>query len=336
MASLPIVLSGGYGVAIVVANVLLDQIGLPVPAMPTLIVAGAIAGDGGMMALELFIGAWLACLLPDVAWFLAGRVYGGRVMKTLCRISLNPDSCVSQTQLRFERWGPGALVVAKFVPGLAIIAPPLAGAGGMRWPRFLLLSGLSALLWVGAALGVGALLRPRLALLLPRLQHLAADTAVVLGTAVVAYIGWKWWERRRFFRALRMARISVQELYELIGAGAAPVIVDVRSATARALEPRQVPGALAITLQQVAGELKHLPREREIVLYCSCPNEASAAQVARVLQAHGFQRVRPLHGGLEAWIAAGYAAEPVPAATAEVVVSAARPWQSGCAPPQGS
>src|SRR5579863_8399761 len=181
MGSLPITLTDGYGVALVVVNVLLAQAGLPVPAMPTLIVAGALAGEGGRIALELFIGAWLACMLPDSGWFLAGRTWGGRVMKTLCRISINPDSCVSQTQLRFERWGPGALVVAKFVPGLSIIAPPLAGAAGMRWPRFLLLSGLSALLWVGVALAAGALLRPRLALLLPRMQHLALDAAIALG-----------------------------------------------------------------------------------------------------------------------------------------------------------
>jgi rhodanese-related sulfurtransferase len=143
-------------------------------------------------------------------------------------------------------------------------------------------------------------------------------------------MAFKWWERRRFYRALRMARISVAELYELVAAGAAPVIVDVRSSTARTLEPRQVPGAISMTIAEVGQQLKALPRDKEIVLYCTCPNEASAAQVARVLMNHGFKRVRPLHGGLDAWIAAGYAAEPLTAAVAEVIVGPA-PWE--CTPP---
>ena len=316
-------MSNGWGVGFVVLNVLLDQIGLPVPAAPTLVVAGALAADNKLFGLELFVGASLACLIPDFGWYMSGRIYGSRVMKLLCRISLNPDSCVSQTQLRFERWGPGAIIFAKFVPGLAIIAPPLAGATGMAWPRFLVLSSLSAVLWVGLILVAGALLRPQLQLLMPHVQHVASMVATVIAVLLAGYIAWKWWQRRRFFRALRMARISVHELYDLIEAGAAPVIVDVRSVTARALEPRQVPGAISITLQDVASHLKDLPRDREIVLYCSCPNEASAAHVARVLAANGFKRVRPLFGGLEAWIAAGHPAEAIATGTATVVLSTA-------------
>jgi rhodanese-related sulfurtransferase len=111
---------------------------------------------------------------------------------------------------------------------------------------------------------------------------------------------------------LRMARINVAELYELIQAGASPVIVDVRSITARALEPRWIPGALHVPLPEVAHRLKELPRDREIVLYCTCPSEASAARVARILMNHGFKRVRPLFGGLDAWVAAGYDVEKSP------------------------
>jgi membrane protein DedA with SNARE-associated domain/rhodanese-related sulfurtransferase len=317
-------LSNGWGLGFVVVNVLLDQIGLPVPAVPTLVVAGALAADHRLFGLELFIGASLACLIPDLGWYLAGRTYGNRVMKTLCRISLNPDTCVSQTQLRFERWGPGAIIFAKFVPGLAIIAPPLAGATGMAWPRFLLLSSLSAVLWVGLILTAGALLKPQIQLLMPHAQHVASMAGTVIAVLLAAYIAWKWWQRRLFYHRLRMARISVAELYELMEAGASPVIVDVRSVTARTLDPRQVPGAISITLQEVASHLSHLPHDREIVLYCSCPNEASAAQVARVLVANGFKRVRPLFGGLEAWIAAGYAAETLPARGASVVLSTAQ------------
>jgi membrane protein DedA with SNARE-associated domain/rhodanese-related sulfurtransferase len=296
-----------YGLIIVIVNVLLDQIGLPVPAVPTLIVAGALAADGHMSLSALFAGAVLACLVPDCGWYLVGQKYGIRVLKTLCRISLEPDSCVSQTQTRFERWGINSLVIAKFIPGLAIIAPPMAGAMRIGWPRFVFLSTCSAVLWAGTALGAGALFKSQIARLLAHLQEFGSITGMGLMLLLAAYIAYKWWERRRFYRLLRMARIGVAELYALIQAGASPLIIDVRSSTARQLEPRWIPGALHVPLQDVAHHLKELPRDRDIILYCTCPSEASAARVAKILMNHGFKRVRPLNGGLDAWVAAGYA-----------------------------
>lgn len=296
-----------YGLIIVIVNVLLDQIGLPVPAVPTLIVAGALAADGHLSLSALFAGAVLACLVPDCGWYLVGQKYGIRVLKTLCRISLEPDSCVSQTQTRFERWGINSLLIAKFIPGLAIIAPPMAGAMRIGWPRFVVLSTCSAVLWSGTALGAGALFKSQIAQLLTHLQKFGSMTGMGLMLLLAAYIAYKWWERRRFYRLLRMARIGVAELYALIQAGASPLIIDVRSSTARELEPRWIPGALHVPLQDVAHHVKELPRDRDIILYCTCPSEASAARVAKILMNHGFKRVRPLHGGLDAWVAAGYA-----------------------------
>jgi membrane protein DedA with SNARE-associated domain/rhodanese-related sulfurtransferase len=312
-----------YGLAVVFANVLIEQIGLPVPAIPTLVVAGALAAEGKLSAPLLFAAALVACSIADVAWYVAGRRFGNRVMKMLCRISLTPDSCVSETQARFERWGVNALVIAKFVPGLATIAPPLAGATRIGWLPFLFFNTLGATLWVGAGLGGGMLLGPQMERLLTRLDDLGTIAVVVIVALLAAYIAFKWWERRRFFSMLRMARISVDELYRLIDAGAAPVIVDVRSPTARALEPRRIPGALHVPLHAVDHHVKDLPRDREIILYCTCPNEASAAQVAKLLMNSGFAKVRPLHGGLDAWIAAGYAVEALPAADTTVVASSA-------------
>jgi membrane protein DedA with SNARE-associated domain/rhodanese-related sulfurtransferase len=300
---------GQYGVGVVVVNVLLDQIGLPIPAVPTLIVAGAIAANGQMPLPALFAWSVLACLAADCGWYLVGQQYGIRVLKTLCKISLEPDSCVSQTQTRFERWGINSLVFAKFVPGLAIIAPPMAGAMRIGWLRFVLLSTCGAILWVGSGLVAGMLFKTQIERLLEHLSqvgNIAGAGAVIL---LAAYIAFKWWERSRFYRMLRMARISVADLYELIQGGAAPVILDVRSITARELEPRWIPGALHVPLPDVAKQLKELPRDREIILYCTCPSEASAARVARILMNQGFKRVRPLHGGLDAWVAAGYSVE---------------------------
>jgi membrane protein DedA with SNARE-associated domain/rhodanese-related sulfurtransferase len=295
-----------YGLMIVVVNVLLNQIGLPVPVVPTLIVAGDVGARGLVSLPALFIGSVMACLAADCGWYLVGERYGIRVLKALCKISLEPDSCVSQTQTRFERWGVNSLVVAKFIPGLAIIAPPMAGALRIGWARFVLLSTAAAVLWVGIYLGAGAVFNSQIEWLLGELSRFGSIAGVGLALLLGCYIAYKWWERRRFYRMLRMARISVVDLYALVQSGAAPVIVDVRSATARELEPRWIPGALHVPLPDVARLLKELPRDREVILYCTCPSEASAARVAKILMNHGFKHVRPLHGGLDAWVAAGY------------------------------
>ena len=294
-----------------VVNVLLNQIGLPVPVVPTLIVAGAVAvaAGGQMLLLTLFFWSVVACLAADCCWYLIGQQYGIRVLKTLCKVSLEPDSCVSQTQTRFERWGVNSLVIAKFVPGLAIIAPPLAGAMRIGWLRFIFLSLCAAVLWVGAGLFAGVLFKSQIARVLEHLSAIGSAAGVGILLLLSAYVAYKWWERSRFYQMLRMARINVADLYELIQAGGAPVIIDVRSITARALEPRWIPGALHVPLQDVARRLKDLPRDKDIVLYCTCPSEASAARVAKILMNHGFKRVRPLFGGLDAWVAAGYSVE---------------------------
>ncbi len=298
-----------YGLMIVFINVLVDQIGLPVPAVPTLIVAGAVAADGKLPFLELFACSVAACLMADCGWYLVGQKYGIRVLKTLCKISLEPDSCVSQTQVRFERWGTKSLVIAKFVPGLAIIAPPMAGALRIGWLRFGALSACGAVLWVGTALTAGMLFKSQIGRVLQHLNAIGSIAGAGAALLLAAYIAFKWWERSRFYKMLRMARINVADLYALMAAGASPVIIDVRSATARELEPRWIPGALHVPLPEVAQRLKELPRDREIILYCTCPSEASAARVAKILMNHGFKRVRPLYGGLDAWVAAGYEVE---------------------------
>lgn len=298
-----------YGLLIVAANVFVDQLGLPVPAMPTLILAGAVAGTTSIGLGPLFLASVIACVVPDCAWFAVGGVYGIRVLKTLCRISLEPDSCVNQTQSRFERWGINSLVIAKFVPGLAIIAPPLAGAMRIGWPRFLGLSALGSAVWVGSGLAAGMLFKAQIQSLLTHLDRIGSITGAVIAAALAGYVLYKWLDRQRFYKALRMARISVADLYALMEAGAQPIVVDVRSATARELEPRWIPGAIHVPVDDVGRHIAQLPRDREIIVYCTCPSEASAARVAKILINHGFKEVRPLHGGLDAWIEAGYALE---------------------------
>jgi membrane protein DedA with SNARE-associated domain/rhodanese-related sulfurtransferase len=302
-----------YGLAVVFGNVFVEQIGLPVPAIPTLVVAGAFAASGKLSLVAVFLVALGGCVVADVAWYLAGRRYGNRVMRLLCAVSLTPDSCVSQTQDRFERWGLKALLVAKFVPGISLLAPPLAGATRIGWLPFLAFNTAGGALWVAAGIGGGMLLGEQIEMLLGYVEKYGGRFLVLLGVFVAGYVAFKWWERHRFYAMLRMARISVHELHRMMDAGTAPLVVDVRSNTSRSIEPRYIPGALHLPLQGFETHVQELPRDREIILYCACPNEASAAQVAKLLINAGFVRVRPLLGGLDAGIAAGLPVESLPA-----------------------
>ncbi len=300
-----------YGVMLVFVNVLAEQIGLPVPAIPTLAVAGALSVAGKLPVVDLFVVALVACAIADALWYVTGRIYGSGVLKVLCRISLTPDSCVSQTQSRFERWGVGALVVAKFVPGLDMIAPPLAGAMRIAWPRFLLFNTVGGALWVAVGLGIGIVFNTQIEGALVWFENTGPYALGMVVAVLALYVAYKWWQRHAFYAALRMARIDVDELYRLMDAGADPFVVDVRTMTARAVEPRQIPGSLHVSLEALDSHIGSLPSDRDIVLYCTCPNEASAAQVAKVLMNRGYRRVRPLHGGLDAWVAAGYPTEEI-------------------------
>ncbi|MES2129190.1 MAG: DedA family protein/thiosulfate sulfurtransferase GlpE [Pseudomonadota bacterium] len=289
-----------YGVLIVFCTVLLEQIGLPIPAFPVLIVGGALAATGDFSWTACLAVSLAACLLSDYFWFRAGQHYGKRILRVLCKISLSPDYCVRQTEDNFQRHGPKALVVAKFIPGFNTIAPPLAGAMGTSTPRFLVFTLLGGLLWSGVGIGLGAYFHASVDGVLDVLSTMGTTALMVLFVVLGAFIAFKYWERRRFQQGTEIERISLHELLDLIRAGHDPVIVDARSMTAQQMDP-PIPGALLYNACEPEQFMKRLDRERHIVVYCSCPNDVTAAQVAKHLAANGFHRARPLHGGLDAW-----------------------------------
>ena len=298
-----------YGLALVFVNVLLERAGLPLPATPTLLICGALAAMGRLSVWWILALAVLACIIGDTLWYLAGRYYGRRVMKFLCRVSLSPDSCVRTTENRFERWGRLTLVLAKFVPGLSTVARPLAGAMRLPLSSFELLNGIGSVLWAGAAVVTGMLFQTQIGMLLLRMRELGTIAGELTLVIVLLYVAYKWWERRRFNAVLRLPRIDVEELRELISESRAPVIVDVRSRLGRDQDRHCIPGALEMGLEEISSRLTELPEDREIVFYCACPNEATAAVAARKLMDRGYSRVRPLLGGIDAWAAAGYEVE---------------------------
>jgi len=305
----PVSLLARYGLALVFANVLVEQIGIPVPAIPTLVVAGALAADGKLSIASILAAATLACFIADGVWYLAGRRYGLGILRLLCRISLSPDSCVRQTENQFARWGLASLVLGKFVPGIATVAPPLAGAMRIGAARFVVFNTLGSFLWAAVSVGAGVLFHEQITSLLDRFEEMGVRALQVIAALLAIFIALKWWERRRFFRTLRLARITSQELRKLMDDGARPAIVDVRSAADRQVDGRYIPGAVAIDLGELDTRRGELPGDREIVFYCSCPNEASAAVAAKQLLQIGYARVRPLAGGIDGWIAAGYGIE---------------------------
>lgn len=315
-----------YRPAVVFLAVLAEQIGLPVPALPVLVVAGGMAAAGRLPLAEPIVASLIACVISDFAWFWAGRRFGMRVLHALCRLSLTADSCIHQSELRFQRWRGRVLVVAKFIPGLSLVTPPLVGALGLKARVFLVLDTVGALLWTGFGVGLGYLFSAQIDLVLREL-HAAGTISVGLVLGLLAlFILAKWLRRRRVRSTLQMARITAQELRRAIEGNLPPVVIDVRSAVSRQIDPRIIRGAMLANLNDIDRAVEGIPRRRELVTYCSFPNEATSARAARTLIEHGYRRVHPLQGGLLEWEEAGY---PVEWLTAPAMEESASDRESG-------
>ncbi|WP_338497169.1 rhodanese-like domain-containing protein [Delftia tsuruhatensis] len=305
-----------YGFGIVFLNVFVEQLGAPIPAYPVLVVTGALEGADWVRLLWLVAVAVSAALIADLFWYQAGKAYGHRVLGRICRISLSPDACIRQTETVYGRWGARSLLVAKFVPGFASIASALAGVMGTPLRSFVLYDGLGALIWVGSAVYLGSLFSSTVEDLLGVLTALGQWGLLLLAVALGLFIVRKWWQRHCMVRSLRMPRMSVRELAGLHAQGMQPTVIDVRALP----QYRQghIPGAQSWELRPRDGGESHahlLPQHDHphgVVVYCDCPNEISAARLARQLQRAGFANVRPLVGGLKAWQAAGFDVETAP------------------------
>jgi membrane protein DedA with SNARE-associated domain/rhodanese-related sulfurtransferase len=285
------------------------QLAVPLPVFPLLMLAGAAALSGQINALALFAAATLGSVLADTLWFWIGRRWGYRALKTLCRVSLSPDSCVRQTELTITRWGAASLIAGKFMPGFATVAAPVAGALGMPGARFLAANAAGAALYAAAGLGSGALLGEQITDALALLAQHGITVLKIFVALVLVFIAWRLIQRQRFIRQIRMARVTPGEVYRRLNEEGGLLIADVRTAANRTADPRKIPGAIAFDPAAAEETLKDLPRDRDIVLYCNCPNDASAARVAKLLMDRGFKKVRPLAGGLDGWVLAGYGVE---------------------------
>jgi len=282
--------------------------------------AAALVARSRYQVLEIILSGVGGSLIADLAWYWSGGRYGRGILGLLCRMTLSPDFCVRQTEAAFTKVGPWSLLFAKFLPGLSIISVAMAGVAKMSPAVFLLFNGIGALLFVSVPVLLGLIFQNAIIEILSTLAQVGKWGAVIILAALVLYLLARWWRRQAFIRQLRMDRITVDELRGLIDQGQKLLILDVRPKEARA-QQGIIPGAVPAHPQDIDPLVATYSRELEIVVYCACPNEESAAVAAKHLKQAGFKKIRPLLGGIDAWVGAG---QPVESALPSASTAAAR------------
>lgn len=299
-----------YGTLLVFVNVLLVQLGLPIPAVPGLILAGGLAAAGELDPFFVVAAAVMASALADYSWYLTGRRLGYSVLVLLCRLSLSPDLCVRQAEMKYERWGPSLLLCAKFIPGAATIAPPLAGVLHMPRQVFLLYASMGALLWAGTFVALGYALDVQANIVIAALENYGAYVALavaVLASCILIRLA----QRRRRLKMVEATRLSAEQVQKLLRTRADAVLIDVRSPVVRNFDGRQLPGALIIDVNELDKIVRSMSKQSHLITFCACPNELSSAEVAQRLRQLGYLHVSPLKDGIDGWAMAGLPVLPV-------------------------
>lgn len=291
--------------------VLIEQGGLPIPSVPVMLAAGTMSAAHHLHIAYALPLVMLACLISDSMWYFLGKRYGGKVLDILCRFSLEAATCVSRTEGTVVKRGATTLLFAKFVPGLSTMAAPIAGQAKIPYSRFVIYDMAGTVIWAGAWLFAGRFfgdLAKRSSDFFGMLGHFGIALVVLMVAAVVIY---RLVKRRQFLVELRGLRLEPAQLMAMIAdaeqAGLdRPFIVDLRHPLDVMTDPLVLPGALRVGPDELKQRKEIIPRDRDIVLYCTCPSEETSAKVALELRRMGVKRVRPLRGGLQAWKDAGY------------------------------
>jgi membrane protein DedA with SNARE-associated domain len=258
-----------HGYSLLIAWVFAEQLGIPIPSIPILLAAGVLAGTGRLSLGTSLICVVFAAVTADLIWYQLGRRKGHRILNLLCKISLEPASCVRRTAGIYRKQGARSLLLAKFVPGLNTVSPPLAGIIKMRLRRFLLFDVIGTLVWASIFLGTGYLFSGQIERVAGQIAALGGSLVLLLSAGLAGYILYKYAARRRFIRQLRVARISVEELKRKLDDGESPVIVDLRDAFDFEAEPEIIPGALHMDASEFGDRSDLLPQGKEVILYCT-------------------------------------------------------------------
>jgi membrane protein DedA with SNARE-associated domain/rhodanese-related sulfurtransferase len=300
-----------YGYLLLFFWVLVEQLGIPLPATPILLAAGALSAEGQISFPLALLAALAGSLTSDTAWFLIGRKYGHHVLRILCKLSLEPTICVRRTQDSFGRRRQVTLMIAKFVPGLATLAPPVAGQHGMSYAEFLFFDAIGATAWMGALLTVGRLFGDALKRDPSLLNWVGRFSGALLVLGILVFLVGRILRRRMVLKELVSARLEPEELKRQLDAGEPVYIVDLRHPLELLPDPFTLPGAFHFSPESLATRHLEIPRDRDVVLFCTCPSEATAAKTAMTLHKLGIERVRPLRGGFDEWKRLGFPMDPV-------------------------
>jgi membrane protein DedA with SNARE-associated domain/rhodanese-related sulfurtransferase len=300
-----------YSYLLIFTWVLVEQLGIPLPATPILLAAGALSAEGQISFSVALLAALAGSLTSDTSWFLIGRRYGHHVLRLLCKLSMEPTICVRRTQDSFGRRRQVTLMIAKFVPGLATLAPPVAGQNGMSYIEFLFFDAIGASAWLGALLIVGRLFGDALKRDPSLLNWAGRFSGALLVVGILAFFLGRVLRRRMVLKQLVAARLEPEELMRQLDAGELVYIVDLRHPLELLPDPFTLPGAIHFSPEALTTRHLEIPRDRDIVLYCTCPSEATAAKTAMTLHKLGIDRVRPLRGGFDEWKRLGFPMDPV-------------------------
>jgi membrane protein DedA with SNARE-associated domain/rhodanese-related sulfurtransferase len=307
-----------YGYAILFLWVLAEQLGMPIPSAPLLISAGTLTATHKLSLPLALLSVVLASLVSDTIWYNLGKRFGGNVVRLVCRLSMESATCVRRTEDYFTKHGPASLLLAKFIPGLGTVAAPIAGQTGMRYGIFLAYDSAGILLWGLSYMLIGRFFGDVLKRNPGALAWTAHFSLALFGLAVAALLGYRIWKQQSFLKQVRTARLEPEELKRMLDSGNPVFIVDLRHPLDYLPDPRVLPGAVRLTPDRLVESSDEIPRDRDIVLYCTCPSEATAAKMAMNLRKLGIYRVRPLRGGFDMWKQKGFPLEDLEPATLQV------------------
>jgi membrane protein DedA with SNARE-associated domain/rhodanese-related sulfurtransferase len=298
-----------YGYGLVFFSIFIEQMGIPLPGVPILIVIGALARTGEFLLPGVMVSALAGSLTADLIWYQLGRRYGRAVLNLMCRISLEPDYCVRRAEDAFAKRGVWTLLFVKFIPGVNAAAVPLAGMLRISGLRFLVFDSIGILLWSGTYVSLGYIFSREIELVLQRISDVGGSLLAIFAAAAVIYLSIKYFQRQRFLNSIQVKRISAEELKAKIDSGQPVILLDLRNILDRDHDRVRIPGAFHMLPNFVDTGVREIKGKSEIVVYCSCPNEATSAKVAHQLLRTGLSAVYPLEGGLMAWRERGYPVE---------------------------
>jgi membrane protein DedA with SNARE-associated domain/rhodanese-related sulfurtransferase len=300
-----------YGYLLLFAWIFLGQLGTPLPATPVLLTAGALSAEHELKFPLALLAGIIACLAADSAWFFTGRRFGSYVLRFLCKLSLEPAVCVNRTRDSFHNRRGLTLIIAKFVPGLATLTASVAGGEGMEISRFLAFDTLGATLWVSTLLTAGLFFGDVLKRNAHFLDWIGQFSGALLLLGILGFIAGRLVRRRMVSNQLDALRLDPEELKRQLDAGEEIYIVDLRHPIEYIPDPFTLPGAHLITPKDLEERHQEIPRNCDVVLFCTCPSEATAAKTAKTLHNLGIERVHPLRGGYPEWKRRGFPLEAI-------------------------